>query len=687
MGILIGWTNFVVPRLFPPTPKEAVQDVEAPDQAQDAPNDPNADDPQAEAPPDAAPPADEPVADKGAAAPGKTPADGEIKAAQADAAQPRQHPHREVTLGSLDPESGYFMEVTLTTTGAAVKKIALNDSRYRELTDRTAPLKVVGNNPGSGELTLETTLTDPEAEKKLGVLDRLEWEVVPGSESPSGVTFRIQSADGRFELRKRYELTRVPPEKRQEEGIRDRLTEPYLVHFEFSIVNRAEQAETVRYVMQGPVGLPLENEEHTSKYRDVRVGFLEESGDVTNASKTAADIVEAANSGEVEEWKKALQYIGVDVQYFAALIVPRGNQIQEPYISEAVPTVVEEAAEEQFSDISVQLTSVPIELAPGAEVMHVYDLYAGPKRQELLVAFGAGEIVDYGWFSAVSQGMLWLLNTLHDWHVPYGIAIIMLTVLVRGCLFPISKKQAVGAKKMKELQPKIAELRKKYANDKEKMAKAQMELFSKHNYNPFAGCLPIFLQLPIFIGLYRALSSAVDLRMASFLWIDNLAAPDALFRMPFSLPFLGADFNLLPLLTVGLFIVQQKMFMPPPTDKEQELQQKMMNYMMIFFGFMFYHVPAGLCVYFIASSLWGIGERKLLDWSKNEAPLPEADVEAAEKKTDKQGPAEKPAKTGFWARMVQQIEATAKKMEAEQQAMSSRGGSDQRKRKKSRPRR
>ena len=86
--------------------------------------------------------------------------------------------------------------------------------------------------------------------------------------------------------------------------------------------------------------------------------------------------------------------------------------------------------------------------------------------------------------------------------------------------------------------------------------------------------------------------------------------------LPFSLPFLGHDFNLLPLITVGLFLVQQKLFMPPPTDEQQALQQKMMNYMMIFMGFMFYHVPAGLCVYFIASSLWGIGERKMLDYGK-----------------------------------------------------------------------
>ena len=224
-------------------------------------------------------------------------------------------------------------------------------------------------------------------------------------------------------------------------------------------------------------------------------------------------------------------------------------------------------------------------------------------------------MLQYGWFGIVARAMLRLLRFLHDFaHFPYALAIICMTMMVRACLFPLSKKMAMGAKKMKELQPKIQELKAKFGDDREKMAKAQMELFRKNNYNPLAGCLPMFLQLPIFIGLYTALNASVDLRLAKFLWVDNLAAPDRLFHMPWSLPFLGQYFNLLPVITVVLFLIQQKMFMPPPTDEQQAMQQKMMNFMMIFMGFLFWHVPAGLCVYFVASSLWGLGERKMLDF-------------------------------------------------------------------------
>jgi YidC/Oxa1 family membrane protein insertase len=268
----------------------------------------------------------------------------------------------------------------------------------------------------------------------------------------------------------------------------------------------------------------------------------------------------------------------------------------------------------EWSDVSIVMTSEPVTLPGGGTARHDFALYFGPKRSELLRVLGAEPVKDFGWFGVISRGMLAILNFFHHTlYVPYGLAIVLLTVVVRGCLFPVSRKMAENQNRMKELQPKMQEIREKYKDDQEKMAEAYREFMAKHGFNPLAGCLPMFLQLPIFIGLYQALYHAVDLRLARFLWIDNLAAPDELFPLGFTVPFVGwTDFNLLPLITIGLFLVQQKMFMPPPTSEEQALQYKMMNYFTLFLGFMFYRVPAGLCVYFIASSLWGLAERKLL---------------------------------------------------------------------------
>jgi YidC/Oxa1 family membrane protein insertase len=253
-------------------------------------------------------------------------------------------------------------------------------------------------------------------------------------------------------------------------------------------------------------------------------------------------------------------------------------------------------------------------------IRHKYAFFAGPKRRELLdqKPFEAAQVLNYGMFGFVARGMHFLLDTFYEIGLPYFLAIILLTVLVRSCLFPLSRKQAIMAARQKDLQPQVVALKEKYGDDKQKLAQAQMELWRKNGINPFSGCLPLFIQLPIFIGLYTALNSAVDLRLQKFLWIDNLAGPDALFRLPFSLPLgLGRDFSVFPLVTVVLFLLQQKMFMPPAQDEQQEMQYKIMNIMTGVMGIMFWHQPAGLCLYFIASSLWSIAERKLLGTRKS----------------------------------------------------------------------
>ncbi len=184
---------------------------------------------------------------------------------------------------------------------------------------------------------------------------------------------------------------------------------------------------------------------------------------------------------------------------------------------------------------------------------------------------------------------------------------------------------------MQELAPEMKKIADKYKNDMEKRSQAQRELFAKHNYNPFAGCLLMFLQLPIFIGLYRGLSTDIALRQAPLIpgisWCSNLAGPDRFLDWsgwlwsPLSerTGWLGPYMNVLPFITVLLFIMHQKLFTPPPTDDQQKMQQQIMKVMMLFMGVMFHKVAAGLCLYFIASSLWGLAERLLLPKPKTPA--------------------------------------------------------------------
>ena len=618
---------------------------------------------------------------------------GDAEAAPKEPEAPKlpDFPTQTVTLGSSDVETGYVLQVELTSVGASVQSATLTDPRYpvAENPEKIKPrpqLRVVGNNlarddsikpllKGRAALTVDLSMESvDEAFAKQDIrasLRTLNWELletekdVDNSDVISGATFGIVSPDGSLEVRKIFQLQRVPADRISEPGIRQIYGSAYQLNVSIQLRNLSRKTIAAQYALQGPVGLPLEDVENARKYRDIKVGFLDEYGAVSAELLTASALAKDVKNESVEEWTKPVQYAGVDVQFFAALIVPAGDQVARQTFATVTPTVVTLDQESERSDISLELKSSELEIPADGLVQHDFQMFLGPKSQELLAPFKADTIIDYGWFGSISHVMTWLLKTFHGWGVHYGIAIIMLTILVRGMMFPISRKQAASSKKMKDLQPQLTAIREKYKDDKQKLAQAQMELYREADFNPFAGCLPVFLQLPIFISLYQALNNWVDLRMASFLWVDNLAAPDALFEMGFSIPFLGSDFNLLPLITVVLFYAQQKMFMPPPTTDEMAMQQKMINFMIIFMGFLFYRVPAGLCVYFIASSAWGMSERKLLEYLP-EKPVDPAKLEKKKKKKD-----------GFFGKLMKQMQEAADMQEQIKKQNEARGGNSQ----------
>jgi len=347
------------------------------------------------------------------------------------------------------------------------------------------------------------------------------------------------------------------------------------------------------------------------------------------------------------------------------------------------PEVVTEVLPEEsmpslwMDDITVRVSTEPVELKDDAEVVHKYLLYNGPVKVNQLFpppglpskpleqggvpmelferyhdALHLNTLTDYhspGAMGAFASKIYWtdlvikctnlmhaVLGYIHALIPSYGLCIIVLTVLVRGLMFPLSRKQALMSVRMQQLAPEMKKLQEKYKDDRQALGMAQMELYRKHGVNPFGSCWVLLLQMPIFMGLYFALQESTHFRLAAFwpTWITNLAAPDMLFKWGEHIPwisrvedygsflYLGPYFNLLPVIAVVLMIVQQKMMTPPPADEQQAMQQKMMTYMMVFFGLMFYKVAAGLCLYFIASSAWGFCERRLLPKKRPDAHEP-----------------------------------------------------------------
>jgi YidC/Oxa1 family membrane protein insertase len=237
---------------------------------------------------------------------------------------------------------------------------------------------------------------------------------------------------------------------------------------------------------------------------------------------------------------------------------------------------------------------------------HPYTLFVGPKELETLKSVGRGleRSIDLGYFGFISIPFLYVLHFFHGFTGSYGIDIILLTVLIKLLMAPLTHKSFVSMKQMQKLQPQMERLKEKLKDDKEKLNKEIMELYRRNGVNPLGGCLPMVLQFPVFIGLYNALSTPIELRHASFLWIKDLSRPDWQ-----SLPFTVGSWHLgVPVLTIlmGASMFLQQWMTPSAGDPNQ---RKMMLMMPLMFTFMFVSFPAGLTVYWLVNNLLTIGQQ------------------------------------------------------------------------------
>ena len=235
-----------------------------------------------------------------------------------------------------------------------------------------------------------------------------------------------------------------------------------------------------------------------------------------------------------------------------------------------------------------------------------YSLFIGPKDLDTLKSLDKQleKSIDFGYFGIISIPLLYVLHFSHRFTASYGIDIILLTVLIKILMAPLTHKSFVSMKQMQKLQPQMERLKEKFANDKEKLNKEIMELYRRNGVNPLGGCLPMVLQFPVFIGLYNALSTPIELRHAPFMWIKDLSRPDWE-----SLPFTFADWHLgIPILTLlmGASMFVQQWMTPSAGDPNQ---RKMMMLMPLMFTFMFVSFPAGLTVYWLINNILSIGQQ------------------------------------------------------------------------------
>ena len=234
------------------------------------------------------------------------------------------------------------------------------------------------------------------------------------------------------------------------------------------------------------------------------------------------------------------------------------------------------------------------QVAPGATARIEVPLYAGPQDQDHLksVAPGLQLVVDYGWLTVIAAPLFWVLKLFHGWMGNWGLAIILLTVVIKLIFFPLSAASYKSMAKMKLVSPRLMKLREQYGDDKVKMNQAMMDLYKTEKINPLGGCLPIVVQIPVFISLYWVLFESVELRHAPFyLWIKDLSAPD--------------PWYVLPTLMMASMILQTKMNPTPPDP----VQAKVMMIMPLVFGVMFYFFPSGLVLYWLVNNILSIAQQ------------------------------------------------------------------------------
>jgi YidC/Oxa1 family membrane protein insertase len=276
-------------------------------------------------------------------------------------------------------------------------------------------------------------------------------------------------------------------------------------------------------------------------------------------------------------------WVAMVQHYFVSALLPPDKTPREYY--------TEKISDDFYrAGVKIPLAEIPA----GATATASTRLYAGPEEQDNLkaVAPGLDLVVDYGWLTVIAAPLFWVLEWCYRWLGNWGLAIIALTVLIKLVFFPLSAASYKSMARMKQVTPRLMKLRETYGDDRAKLNQAMMELYKQEKINPLGGCLPIVVQIPVFIALYWVLLASVELRQAPFYgWIKDLSVPDPFF--------------ILPALMMGSMVIQTKMSPTPPDP----VQAKVMQIMPFAFGVMFFFFPAGLVLYWLVNNCLSIAQQ------------------------------------------------------------------------------
>ncbi len=620
-------------------------------------------------------------------------------------------------LGSAAPrDPKYAMQVEVDPRGASVRSVLLNEFKhpadYKLPESKRRPyvfMEPYFDVPDSDPLANRSiTLSGPTFPTQTVDLTSVTWNREEATANSVSYSVTIQSADGPIvKLLKRYT---VPPKSDRSLGYE--LQVGYVVH------NLSEQAITVKSVVNGPTLPP--REQSRGGDRQVMAGYqagnrsIEVGQHFIEAFKPEQPTIDLTKQND-----HPMEWAGTASTYFAAYVLPTAPAPQGATSQAAVPAGLISsvtATEHQVTNplispedrpVTMKFETADIKLAPHGSTETPMHVFLGPRWRSVLdnpyyaafprsydttlvIRSGPCGFCTFDW---LIKAMVILLGAF-QWvaggfagHGSWGIAIIMLVVIVRTALHPIMKRSQVQMMKMGQMGPELEKLKKKYGDDKDAYAKAQMQFMKEQGFAPVLGCLPMFLQMPIWIALYSALQTTFELRQAPFLWgltwIRDLSKPDYFinFGHPVAIPILGwiwpntwhvDGINILPIFMAVVFYLQQKFTpKPPATTPEQQQQQKMMQWMSLLFPVFLYNGPSGLNIYILTSTTIGIVEAKIIrdHMKQQEAAKKEGPVlidapptrGSRRRREEPAAPAKPRGLAGWWAEIQDKLDQERRK--------------------------
>ncbi len=535
---------------------------------------------------------------------------------------PTTGPTAPVVLGSAaakDPT--YALELSVSPVGGGLGHVIINEYKQRVDSDERFTFEKPYGDAGTAAFTTRSVTLNGQTTD----ISNQVWRV-ERTDRTATLTLDLADASGLplVRLEKAYEI--YPRNDPADAGAGG-----YEVRFSQKSTNLSGAALEVSSTLIGPT-FPV-SEMARGGDRQVIVGYKGKKG-VAFTYEALESFTKDAPSKDftVDKEQQPLLWIGAGGNYFNAIVRPLDN-----WIAKAKAEVINPDAESHVRQVLITLDTTPSgQLAPGASREIVAKAFFGPRLRTLLKnPYYAGSGIEYlhtleisgscsyCTFQTLVDWLMTLLGWMHSIFRDWGVAIIALVFIVRALLHPITKKSQVNMAKMSKMGPEIERIKKKYGDDKEAMNRAMMEFYKNHGATPILGCLPMFLQMPIWIALYSGLSTTFELRHEPFLygltWINDLSKPDHLIELApanqFSFLFLHIDgLNIVPLLLALAFYFQFKFQPKPPvmTD-EQKQQQKMMMWMTtLMFPIMLYPMPSGLNIYIFASTVFGVIESKII---------------------------------------------------------------------------